>query len=1035
MNKNHENNKIKGKKPVVRRTMAAFLALALAFSTCTGSDVLAKSAKKAAKEGTDGLHLQYSFGSPVFEAGAYGYQVLLDDAFSMNEAGMPDLPSKTVSVLIPKGKTIKNVNISRSGMETYENLLVAPSMGLSKITEDVSGGATIAPGENEPAPAAETALQQETAVSDNTTNAGGDTQENLTEQTEGNLSADAKLPEGADAEEGTAQSADTDAGSEVVQGADAGTQEKQEQAAGEAETIEGVGIGSGEAAEEMDASGKNGDKKEVTKKILSDTIDFTNSDVFNQSVYSGTSVYPSSSSSEGTLQTVRGFNVYTITLFPMTYTGTTLTYTRDMTVDVTFADADDNAGYVPDEEDLSFLSDDVDVSQFKNTYFASTAKVKTGTTIAGKGKIDYIIVTSKALSKTFQKLADYKESKGLRAAVVTTDKIYKRYKGYDKAERIRNFLKDAYQKNRVTYVLLGGDGDNKTNSSKAVVPARLLYCKPVASGEKATMIASDLYYGCLDGTFDYNKNHVYGEEKDGVKGKDIDLRADVYVGRAPVDNKKEAENFVKKTIGYETRAKDAKALMIGEQLNGNISCSVELASQLQDDMDADTLSDTIRRLRDEKIRDEYVDLYYDANSFVKSVYLDHLSLLGETVSLLTEYQPVINEYLMTGKTTRTLEKADILCLQEYCAKLSDAIANSPRAYSQKQKLMEELSRFSRYVGTCEGMSYADMFENSYICADPSEKSDAASYEKLDAIYGKTYKEEIRLGSSANDMKTRAIPSNYTVGTLYDMDGEWTQQQVIDLLNASPEMINHLGHANVDSLMKLTVKQIKALSNKNAFFFYSQGCYDGSFDNSKTNGKYSKNDSIAEELLVSSAKSGAFACVVNSRYGWYNSDASSTKGPSQIFDRLFWDEAFYGKDKSLGAILAKSRESKNVLDNFNHDTYGAVLRYCYYELNLLGDPETKLQDLKDPCLSQTTLKVKKSGTKRSLSWSSVSGADKYIVYRADSKNGTYNKIGETKSLSYQDNSAKNAACFYKVAAFKKVSGKKYYRYSKTIKSGK
>ncbi|MBR1691828.1 MAG: hypothetical protein IJ711_03515 [Lachnospiraceae bacterium] len=1013
MSRNNDRKHVKS-KPLFRRTAALLLAVSLVATSGAGTDVSAAKKKDSAK--TSKLHLEYSFGTPSFEAASYGYQVLLDDAAGLNEAGMPDLPSKTVSFLLPKGKTVKNVKVSKSGTKTYTDMLIAPSTSLAKVTvADEAGDDAWSriQQENE-------ATYEADTVSDNTASSDGQSdsepQEEQTDADESTAADEQQQSEGT-AGDGTLLSEETDENPEGVS-FDGDAQE--------------------DAQEELDNAGK---KEKLKTKIITDTIDFTDSSIFNQSVYTGASVYPASAVSEGSVQTVRGFSVYTVTLYPMCYSGTTLTYNEKMSLDITFEADDDKAEYIPTEADLDFLGDDVDISQFKSTYFstASSTKTKTGTTIAGKGQIDYIIITNKALSKTFQQLADYKASKGLRTAVVTTEKIYKKYKGYDKPEKIRNFIKDAYSKNRVKYVLLGGDGDDKAKSSKAIVPTRLLYCKAVSSGEKPTYIASDLYYSCLDGTYDNNKNHKYGEEKDGKGGKDVDLKADVYVGRAPVDNKQEAQNFITKTINYETREKSAKALMIGERLDGNISCSVELASQLQNTVDADTLTNTIRRLRDEKLKPEYVSLYYDANDFVKAVYLDNLSLLGETVSLLTEYEPVIEEYVQTGTTSRTLQAEDISILQDYCKRFGNAIADSSRAYDRKQKLVEELNRFAKYVGDCEGMTYAEMFENSYLCRAESDFVDAAEFEKLDSIYGKTYKEEIRKGSKANNMKTKKIPSKYKVETLYDMDqesGSWTTEQLLEKLNASPEMINHLGHANVDSVMRLSVSEIKALKNERAFFFYSQGCYDGSFDNCNTSGKYSKDDCAAEELLVASPTSGAFACVVNSRYGWYNSDPSSTKGPSQIFDRLFWHQAMYGKDKSLGAILAKSRENKSVTGNLKDSTYGAVLRYCYYELNLLGDPETKLQDLNEPCLAQTTLKVKRSGAASSLSWTKVSGVSTYIIYRSDSKNGTYTKIGTAKGTSYTDSTAqKGTTYFYKVAAYKKVSGKKYYRYSKPVKAAK
>lgn len=68
-------------------------------------------------------------------------------------------------------------------------------------------------------------------------------------------------------------------------------------------------------------------------------------------------------------------------------------------------------------------------------------------------------------------------------------------------------------------------------------------------------------------------------------------------------------------------------------------------------------------------------------------------------------------------------------------------------------------------------------------------------------------------------------------------------------------------------------------------------------------------------------------------------------------------------------------------------------------------------------------VKKGQIK--IAWKSVAGAGYYQVYRSTSKNGTYKKIKETKSLSYTDkNRTEGKAYYYKIRAVKKVADKAY-----------
>jgi hypothetical protein len=75
---------------------------------------------------------------------------------------------------------------------------------------------------------------------------------------------------------------------------------------------------------------------------------------------------------------------------------------------------------------------------------------------------------------------------------------------------------------------------------------------------------------------------------------------------------------------------------------------------------------------------------------------------------------------------------------------------------------------------------------------------------------------------------------------------------------------------------------------------------------------------------------AVAYVGNSRYGW--GDLSTTNGPSQHFDRHFFDALFNDGITTLGWMNQHSKE-----ENVWLIPGDATIRWCYYELNLFGDP--------------------------------------------------------------------------------------------------
>jgi len=154
------------------------------------------------------------------------------------------------------------------------------------------------------------------------------------------------------------------------------------------------------------------------------------------------------------------------------------------------------------------------------------------------GHYEYVVITDSVMDTVFARLADWKTQKGVPGTVVRTSYIYANYTGYDEQEKIRNFIKDAYATWGTMYVLLGGQGDYQS-SGQNIIPTRMGNC---GEGDEPC----DLYYAGLDGTWDFNNNHTYGEISDST-----DMCSDVFVGRAPTYNVAMAQNFVSKTIKYE----------------------------------------------------------------------------------------------------------------------------------------------------------------------------------------------------------------------------------------------------------------------------------------------------------------------------------------------------------------------------------------------------------------------------------------------------------------------------------------------------
>ncbi len=160
--------------------------------------------------------------------------------------------------------------------------------------------------------------------------------------------------------------------------------------------------------------------------------------------------------------------------------------------------------------------------------------------------VSYLIVTSDELAPVFQSLADYHTAHGLPAVVVTVEWIRENYRqGVDLQETIRMFIREAYERWGIEYLLLGGDTD--------IIPARYAYSTFYPPGGH-TDIPTDLYYSCLDGNWNADGDDLFGEPYLSVytPGDDVDLASDVFCGRAPVSNVADAQAFVDKVIAYES---------------------------------------------------------------------------------------------------------------------------------------------------------------------------------------------------------------------------------------------------------------------------------------------------------------------------------------------------------------------------------------------------------------------------------------------------------------------------------------------------
>lgn len=322
----------------------------------------------------------------------------------------------------------------------------------------------------------------------------------------------------------------------------------------------------------------------------------------NRKIYQSNSPYYKQLYTALTLQKKMGYSIAMIDLYPVEYNPKTgaIAYYKTLRLAVQYepeskvsASQEKTTPQLRSkrgimERDIKRISrlidnkEDLSVYNHELTARASRKAVPMSAALNPKQQYDYVIITHPDFVSSLQPLKERRIQKGLIATIVTTDWIYANYPGTrpdgttDNQTKIRNFITDAYNNWGTEYVLLAGDGDGADvggESGNTIIPPRGL--SDSSQWMKDNNIPADLYYSCLDGSFDKNANGIYGEKTDGETDGEIDLLAEVYVGRICVDSVAEANNFVKKTLAYEDSNNVQlinKNYMVGERLGfGGVS--------------------------------------------------------------------------------------------------------------------------------------------------------------------------------------------------------------------------------------------------------------------------------------------------------------------------------------------------------------------------------------------------------------------------------------------------------------------------------
>ncbi len=206
--------------------------------------------------------------------------------------------------------------------------------------------------------------------------------------------------------------------------------------------------------------------------------------------------------------------------------------------------------------------------------------------------------------------------------------------------------------------------------------------------------------------------------------------------------------------------------------------------------------------------------------------------------------------------------------------------------------------------------------------------------------------------------------------LYQSEGTYSKDNVIDAINNGTNIISHIGHGNYLKVCNIYDGDVDTLlTNTNYCLFYTQACNTGHFNG------YS---CIAESFIEK--EHGAYAFIGNTHYGFYST--FQQQGSSQLFQREFYDAIENEGIKKLGDANNDSKE----------DLVGIIgatgsYRFSALDITLFGDPNlelyTQVDNVSAQQISETEIKLTYSDTPES----GFDNISNYSIYQRDNSTQT------------------------------------------------
>jgi len=251
-------------------------------------------------------------------------------------------------------------------------------------------------------------------------------------------------------------------------------------------------------------------------------------------VYSSNTPFPSSPVEQTTSGNRTGFRLGSFTLVPFSYSPLSGELTVITSATVTIECSPDN-----EVADISLTQRQISTAAAGLAGIVENpsriAEYSPAVRAATDGDPVWVAIGASTFETILQPLVDHRNLYTGDSEYVTVEWIEANYSGYDTQEKIRNYLKDQFYSHSLIYALMVGDNG---------ITARISY---LTAGAETLQNVVDHYYMDLDGTWDHDGDHQYGEANDG-----LNYYTDLYVGRFSSNSTSHLTVMVDKTLFYAT---------------------------------------------------------------------------------------------------------------------------------------------------------------------------------------------------------------------------------------------------------------------------------------------------------------------------------------------------------------------------------------------------------------------------------------------------------------------------------------------------